>query len=186
MDSLTLRSILRDSGYEAIASLWQYDEQPEVIEKFLRSVAGQLASLANTTIESEFDHYGSGYASFVDLFCYPSDGSSQTKHGTGVITNGITIYLSRLTPVAMSGALQKFRSPEASSYDFLSPELVGTVPESVSGDFVQEISNVLARNDFHILDHATAAVPLSPGIHPPTILREAPYTIFDALFHWID
>ena len=74
------------------------------------------------------DSYGSGYASYVDVFCYKKDrSSSQIKSGTTYI-DGIGIYLCKLAPVAVMGFNRPITRPERWDFRFPTCRRLGHIP----------------------------------------------------------
>jgi hypothetical protein len=132
------------------------------------------------------DSYGSGYASYVDVFCCKKDrSSSQVKSGTTYI-EGITIYLCKLAPVAVMGAMEKTRSKNSGSSGFLHTEDLNTFPP---GDWLEidiELRKKLERHGIEILEPRELKKPLPFAAEIETNLGDPPYTIFDAFFNWMD
>jgi hypothetical protein len=132
------------------------------------------------------DSYGSGYASYVDVFCYKKDrSSSQVKSGTTYIS-GIAIYLCKLAPVVVMGSMGISRGPNGGTFGFLRAEDVGTFPP---GDWLKvetEIRQKLERHGFEILKPRELKKPLPFTAHIETNFGDPPFTIFDAFFHWMD
>jgi hypothetical protein len=155
------------------------------IKGHIKETIHALEQSNNISLETE-DSYGSGYASYVDVFCYKSDGrSSQVKSGTTYI-DGIAIYLCKLAPVAVIGAMQKTKSKHGGGGSFLRPEDLNSLPEGDWAAFVNEICNKLDNNGFEMLEARDLKRTMPFEANIPTILGDPPFQIFDAFFHWMD
>jgi hypothetical protein len=135
-----------------------------------------------------WDHYGSGYASFIEAWFYRQDADfeddSQEEEDSEAYI-GLTVLLSRLSPYFVF--LQASKAWKKNSY------LVGSLPNFVGvdqltsphvarlADIVQPIleSKGLVRAfQSQLRDEIDTCV--------PTILKDAPFIQFDALFYWED
>ena len=84
---------------------WPYAGGSELdVEQHLHSLVSDLERSALISVEADFNSFGCGYASFVEMFCFPKDGSSRKHSGFGEETLGLSVYVSRLVPVAAYGA----------------------------------------------------------------------------------
>src|SRR5688572_1199114 len=82
-----------------------YDEgSEEAIEAYLRDVVGSLQHSSRLVVQAHRDHYGSGYASYVHLFCSKRGQKSTSCQEGDTETQGIDLYLCRLAPLAVYGA----------------------------------------------------------------------------------
>ncbi|XVQ83029.1 hypothetical protein ACQP2K_29870 [Microbispora siamensis] len=74
----------------------------EALEGYLRQVVADLDRVPGLVVEhAEFEHYGSGYASFVDVFLTRRDGSTRRVDPDGYTTvAGFSVELCRLAPIA--------------------------------------------------------------------------------------
>lgn len=157
------------------------------IEDHLRRVVAALASDGLLDVEADFDHYWSGYASYVDVFCSKSGGRSTTREGTLERTDGLSLYLCRLAPVAAVGPGQTTRQGRSTAGSgFLRPESVGATPD---GDWAAEsraVSEALSRYGFSVPARAELSAPLPFDAQIATVLSDPPYQVYDALFYWED
>ena len=170
-----------------VGDAWPYaDGSTRDIEAHLRRVAFELRGTRRVEVEAELDHYGSGYASYVHVFCAKPGGlSTERRDGLDWI-DGLSVYLCRLAPVAAFGPGRRTRGDKTSSLDFLAPEKVGATP---AGDWSNElgpIRSVLTRHGLRLLAREDVCAPLSFATTIPTVLSEGPYRVFDALFYWED
>jgi hypothetical protein len=72
------------------------------VEGFLRRVVADLNRPPALVVEhAEFDRYGSGYASFVDVLLTRRDGSLRRTENGRTEVEGVSLALCRLAPVAV-------------------------------------------------------------------------------------
>ena len=56
---------------EIIGESYPYDTgNEEEIKTYIKQLYYRIRRIPNIICEAEFDHFGSGYASFVEFFCY--------------------------------------------------------------------------------------------------------------------
>jgi len=150
-------------------------------------VANQVrATGASSRIE--WNHYGSGYASFIDAWFYkPTPEFSvpdPVPHGEEHF--GLVVLLSRLSPyfVFMQGH-KHWHGSGGSSY---LPAFEAVDELSCSGvlSLAEQVQPLLEGHSLRRLLRADLSTPLLPGTFVPTILADEPHTEFDALFYWED
>jgi hypothetical protein len=156
------------------------------IKGHIKATIHDLEQSSRIQVGVESDDYGSGYASYVDVFCYKKDGSSSHIESGTTITDGMTVYLCKLAPVAAMGALQKTRGKNSSSYSFLRPEHLNNSPSDDWAESSGTIRKTLEKNGFEILEARDMKKTMPFEANIPTILGDPPFQIFDAFFHWED
>ncbi len=138
----------------------------------------------------EWDHYGSGYASFVDAWFYRPDAAfalaSPTNYDNEYV--GLVVLLNRFSPFyALAQGYKGWSVRPGNAYSYL-PSLDSI--DSLTVPAVQEIaescSAVLASYGLRRLNAETLSRPLPPGTRIATNLSGHAYTYFDALFNWDD
>ena len=162
----------------------EYDH--EVINDYISKVVGSFASIRSLQYEAIFDSYGSGYASYVDVFCWKKDGSSSEEREGILWIEGIRIYICRLAPVAVIGRGQMTKHATGGSRDYIESTTVNVFP---SGDWEQEIKDIRALLKsywFNLLEPTYLNQPLPFEAKIRTILADKPFKVFDALFYWED
>lgn len=162
----------------------EYDH--EAIDNYISKVVGSLATIRSVKYEAIFDSYGSGFASYVDVFCWKRDGSSSEKREGIVWIDGIRIYICRLAPVAVIGKGQVTRHALGGSRNYIESSTINVFP---SGDWKQEINdlrNILDSYFFTELEPEYLNQPLPFETEIRTILASKQYKVFDALFYWED
>jgi hypothetical protein len=164
---------------------WPYAGGSETeIEKHMRHAVALLRSTGALEVDAEFNHYGSGYASYVHVFCEKTQGRSRTsRDGTDEI-DGIAVYLSRLTPYAVYGREERTKHATGGSQGYLRARDVYSLPP---GDWLQEVGAIRAVLQnlgfvFPEKQQLVEALPIELDI--PTVLENK--HVYDAIFYWED
>lgn len=167
---------------------WPYRGGSDLdIEAYLHSVAAYLGDSGLISVEADFNSFGSGYASFVELFCTKKDGTSgRTFLGSGEKFTGICVYVSRLAPVVTYGAGERTRHAHGGSSSFLSYDTLGTTPPGDWAGVLEEVSAKLKENGFEMTEPEILNEILPFEAIIETNLGEYPHRVFDLLFHWYD
>lgn len=119
---------------------WPYVGGSEAdIEKHLRRAVAMLRSTNVLEVEADFDHYGSGYASYIHVFCEKTRASSRTHRDGTDWMDRIAVYLSRLAPFAVYGREQRTKDAAGWSQGYVSAEDVYSLPP---GDWREEIAAI--------------------------------------------
>lgn len=109
--------LLKVINNETIGTFFPYlNGTKNDIEGFIKSIVADLNRSSMIKAEADYSSYGSGYASYVDIFCSKKDGSSTTQRGGVYWIEGIAVYICRLAPVACFGATQLTRHKEGGSF----------------------------------------------------------------------
>jgi hypothetical protein len=159
----------------------------QAVGTFYDRALGALKGRHPITVFRELDHHGSGYASYVSAFLYPSDGRSRTVHSSWIETTGILLYLSRLAPIAVFGASARGESKDnkSSSWGFIEARNLNTLPEGDWREFLRDVEEVLARYGIEVLPREPLLLPAPEDVSIPTVF-DGPYFVFDTLFYWCD
>jgi hypothetical protein len=154
---------------------------------FYSDVLATLEHAPGVSVIREADHQGSGYASYVSAFLFPSDGSTRQDHPTYVQTIGILLYMSRLAPIAVYGASGRTdnKHDTGASSGFIDADNVGTLPVGDWTAFVATVTECLHRFRIEVLPRDPLLQPAPDGIEIPTVF-DGPYYVFDTLFYWCD
>jgi hypothetical protein len=180
-----------------VGSSWPYDRgSAEDIESYLKNVVAELGRSRNLEVDAEFMHYGSGFASFVHVFCYKRNDKSTVHTVDMDCTDGIAVYLGRLAPVAAYGPERRTRSygrgpfglrkELSSSFGFLDVAWLSELPPGDWNEEINEIKDKLQRFGFSLPSREELSKELPFPADIPTILGEQPYRVFDAVFYWSD
>lgn len=173
------------------------------IEKYILNLFYSLNCSPLIKCSSEFNHYGSGYASYVDFFCYKKEDCSilqkdysQKSNVSTIEIEGFVIYVSRLAPVAVIGIDTRYHTVEKlenrkngflGAFTFLqAKDVISTPPNTLAEEF-REVVTKLQDSEYTILDRDYVSQSLPFKAQIPTILSvERDYRIFDAIFYWMD
>jgi hypothetical protein len=163
-----------------------YGGNERLIKGLLRETVHDLKDSHLIDLEVDSESYGSGYASFWDLFCYKKNGKSSTIKGDTTYTDGIAVYLCKLAPVAVMGAMERTKSKNIKGSTFLHAEDVGTLPSGNWLEIAREIRTKLEKYGFVMPESKILKQKMPFEANIQTIIGDAPYQIFDAFFHWED
>lgn len=153
----------------------------ELVEEKIKEIISEIIKTTALDLIVDLDSYGSGSASYIDIFCFKSDGSSTGKidgseSGFEDEVHGITLYMCLYAPVAVCGE----------GRSFLGIDSIGEVPKLGNWDEdLQKINDILLAHRISLLSKDYLST-VSDFDKIPTILAQRPYTIFDNLFHWQD
>ena len=182
----------------SLGDQWPYHGGSELdIEAHLHLVVAHLSDSSLVFIEADFSSFGSGYASFVEIFCSKKDGSSHRpflgsgekvsgEKVSGEKVSGINFYVSRLAPVAAYGAGERTRHARGGSSTFLEYDNLGTTPPGDWKAVLDEVSAKLESDGFQIAGSKLLNRFLPFDAKIETNLGDYPHRIFDLLFHWWD
>jgi hypothetical protein len=135
--------------------------------------------------KTEWNDYGSGYASFIDAWFYFPDGraraSSRDERHFGVF-----VLLSRLSCFYVVGQGEKAWTANAASSYLPDLTAVDTVSHPALVELERGIDQFLSAMGMRRLGISDLQIPISPHHYVPTIMSDAPFTQFDALFYWAD
>lgn len=168
-----------------IGSDWPYSGGSKAdIEKHLRHAVAMLRSTGVLEVDADFNHYGSGYASYVHVFGEKTNGQSRTRRGGTNWIDGIAVYLSRLTPFAIYGKERRTRHTSGGSRAYVDADGVYSLPV---GDWLQQaetIQKVLQEIGFVFPSREELLERLPFDLKIPTVLGDK--HVYDAIFYWED
>jgi hypothetical protein len=157
------------------------------VSAFYGDVLAALENAPGIGVHRELDHHGSGYASYVSAFLYPSDGRSRRDLLDYTETTGILLYMSRLAPIAAFGASERTDSKagRSSTSGFIGVENVGLLPNAGWEVFLTSVRGTLHRFGIELLAREPLVLPAPTNLSIPTVF-EGPYFVVDTLFYWAD
>lgn len=160
------------------------------VDGFLRRVTAGMNRRPLVVVEhAEFDHYGSGYSSYVSISITKRDGSVRHERANGwVDVECLEIALCRLAPLAcLLRPATRSRGPNgAGAYSLPQVGRLVTIPDQRWEGEYRQIADVLAWHDLPLVGPNPLADPLPDGLRVETNLADSAQTIFDAWFHWRD
>lgn len=161
---------------------------PLAVEAFYKAVCAELTRRTGTSSKIEWNHYGSGYASYIDVWIYKptTDFSVAFPGNHGEAYEGLCILLSRLSPyfVFLQGAKSWAESGGSSympTYDAVdrltNPSVIAL--ETIAQEVLTSFGLLRVFKD-------DLMSPISSSIRVPTNLSDGPFIEFDALYYWED
>lgn len=164
---------------------WPWSTNDEhVIHGHIKDVIAEVRRENRLLDKSEFGHYGSGYASFVDCWLYRDD--EDFKFDEGSAYWGIVVLFSTLAPYYVIGEGQKTWEARSSSSYLPSFDFVDQLSQPVIQGLEANVCSTLSdRGMVRIYAHELSAR-LPRHMSVPTILADPPFRHFDAIFHWED
>ena len=158
----------------------------DAIEHELQRVVQAVAAELQVEFRTEFGHYGSCYASFIEAWFFRRDRSFRRSVSADHFT-GLVVLLSRLAPVYCFLEGEKSWAADGSSWSYL-PAFEGV--DALTTDAVATLSHKVEEwldgQGYVRLRKPVLDKLLPEGVAVPTILTDGPYREFDALFHWED
>lgn len=161
----------------------------EIIENFYFNICDDIEQKTGCLSKKEFNDYGSGYASFYDLWLYKDEQSFKVpkSHDSSNHFYGLVIIFSKLSPyyVLMQGE-QCWYDKGGSSY---LPDLNmdDDLKTWAVNDLAKQIDPILTFHGLIRLSQEQLNSPLIGSWKIPTILNiNEQFTLFDALFYWED
>ena len=181
-----------------VGEKFPYDTNDErEIEAHIRRLFHRINRIPNVVCEAEWNHFGSGYASFVEFFCYQKEDLVvlEEKHGHREIKmNGLIVDISRLASVAIMGDDERYKTIHIETNEYRGgaygsllggPKLIGLSKRFQT--FGEQLKQVLEEFDFEVVKPEEMNQLLSFKTKIPTIYRESrDYTVADAIFYWED
>jgi hypothetical protein len=166
---------------------WPYDRGSAAdIEAHLKDASALLERSPRLSVFTHRDHYGSGYASYVHLFCFKQKGKSASQNQGHTEIDGIDVYLCRLAPVAALGAGSQTRFVGGGmAYTTLSVEQVNQSPPGEWAWEINEIRTKLDRRGFVLPSQAELSQKLPFALKAKRYRPSySPTCVFDAIFFW--
>lgn len=172
-----------------------------------RRIIDALTAFHSFEVEVSLEHYGSGLASYRDIFLYHPDRIVEELQDSGNFSNlevpGITLYVCELYPVAIWSGTTSYRTVRRpkegrdvatihSHTPFLSPQALLQPPPGDWSSIQTAIEAVLEANRVTVLSSTDLNRPLPFKTEIGTLLpsstedRDESLMVFDALFYWED
>lgn len=179
---------------EIISDMYPYstgDEQ--ALKNYLKAILAELKR-SNIHCKVEIDHFGSGYASYIQWFCY-EDAHLEMKQAKATRTEdirGLYVLISRLAPIIVIGP-----GDESTTYSLTGDYLSGgkSVLDSpfqldIETPFHQLYNKLLQlfmKYNYTVLQKEDLEYPLPFDTVIPTLSRKkGQYLMWDAIFYWED
>ncbi|MFN0021121.1 MAG: hypothetical protein ACKVP0_22980 [Pirellulaceae bacterium] len=169
----------------SISEEWPWSTNDEtIIDKNIRDIVAEVRRKARVEDKTEFNHYGSGYASFVDCWLYrPTD---EFRYCPGNNYHGLVVLFSRLSPFYVVGEGDKSWDGSSGASCLPAFEFLDVIEHPSVKELVRLVVPVLDARGLTRL-HVDDLSPLLPsGVPVPSIMAERVFRHFDALFYWED
>ncbi|WP_342512426.1 hypothetical protein MKY34_17655 [Sporosarcina sp. FSL K6-1522] len=183
---------------KVVGNKFPYDtNNAQEIEGHIRRLFHRINRIPNVVCEAEWNHFGSGYASFVEFFCYQKENVKVVKEKYGrreIETEGIIINICRLAPVAIMGEDDRCKTIRIETNEVVGGAsgslLDGPYRLDISEKFQtleKKLTQALQEFDYERLAADKLNQPLPFQTKIPTIYREPrKYIVMDAIFYWED
>jgi hypothetical protein len=162
--------------------------EPDLIEGHYKLVCAAIERSCGVRSRIEWNHYGSGYASFVDAWFYRPDAGFAPTRPTGYEQEyvGLVVLLSRLSPYfSFSEGGKGWSANRAHSYLPCLEAIDRLTVPSVRA-LAQNCATILVAHGLRRLHAEALGHPLPSGATVATNLSDHAHTYFDALFNWDD
>jgi hypothetical protein len=184
---LSPENIRRMINSESVGDIWPYAGGTKLeIESHIKSVVATLKRIRGLAWEANFNHYGSGYASYVDAFARRRDDHGVQRQNDVLKIMGLRLYISRVAPISCMGRAEVTDLGAGGGFNFLEPNDLDTLPDDSWFDYVRAIRQALVDSGYEIFAPGLAQRPLPFQAKIPTILSDSPHRFFDAAFFWED
>lgn len=186
-----LKAMIR---HEKISAQYPYSEQND--DALVHYIKPLLADMTRANIRYTIDanHFGSGYASYIQLMCYTDDFVTVTDDGgeRHEDRRGLFVLISRLAPVVaiVNDAWQYVRLNEQGE-EIGRGGMMVDMPTLIIEDNYRKLANdmtrLLMKYQFTLLQQQDVDHVLPFHAEIPTLLRASgSYLVWDAIFHWTD
>ena len=133
-------------NFESIGNFFPYkDGEYEDVENYIKRIVAELNRIPNIIAKADYSMYGSGYASYVDIFCCKKDNSSTKVENNIKWIKGILLYICRLAPVAVLGETEITQHENGGSSEFLDEEKTNKFNRTDWEDIVRKIEKVISN-----------------------------------------
>ncbi|MGI4760701.1 MAG: hypothetical protein ACRYF0_08350 [Janthinobacterium lividum] len=164
-------------------------------ENYIRKILARLVASPTLLIEEDFNSYGSGFASYIEVKVSKRDGSDRVTLAQSPRTiydyDGLVLYISRLTPYWFYGGSKWSKNYEngrctGGAFTFLTPDSLTDINQALWQHDSQLIEALLQEFRYGLLTPTELRQPAPAGLAIPTILADKPYSVFDCFFYWED
>ena len=191
-----LRRFIRDERDPAWPSPEASDN--DVAALHARVIAALHSSA--TTVEEDLDDHGSGYASYKEVWIRSALEPFDRAPDGRVMKLAVRVRMSKLAPLAESQAAWSWAREHDAIADARSRARwvraaqptgwtysLAALPDAPDWEAVaRHVAMSLAAHGFSIVPEDQFAIPLWFDAKIATLSSDPPYTVGDAIFHWID
>jgi hypothetical protein len=168
-----------------ITDEWPWVTRDEsVIDMHWKDVLSEICRDLNLLEKSEFGHYGSGYASYVDSWLYRD--TEEFRFHPGNCFWGLVILYSRLSPFYVIGEGKRTWHDKGGSSYLPCFEFVDQLTQNCVFSLSQDVEAILGNRGLRRLRKDQVSGTLDAKFQVPTILADPPLRHFDAIYYWED
>jgi hypothetical protein len=165
------------------------------VEAHIKIMLGRLRDNKNIKIEADFDAYGSGFASYINVKITKRDRSDTVFSKNGEVEiedkNGLILYISNLSPFWYFGGENWTENYlkgifQGGTMPFLRPENREKYDKKLWQDDVNHIINLFDEYRYRLLTETELEPYINFKTEIASIMADKPYQIFDCFFYWED
>lgn len=165
------------------------------VKRYIKGMLGQLSDHKRILVEPDYEAYGSGFASYINVKISKKDKSDTIIERNGNRTvekkDALLLYISLLSPYWYFGKgdwWNNYTNGEYSggSNNFLTPDSINRYNKTLWSDDVEHITRLFEEFRYSLLTKKEVEQMLDFEVKITSNLGEKPYTVFDCFFHWED
>jgi len=164
---------------------WCSDDE-EKVEAFYRKVVGYTTGRGNFLSKTEWEDYGSGFASYYDSWFYRENDEHRIKDIDGEGYMGVWVLLSKFSPYYVMGEGSKNWHREGGGSYMPWHAGVDEFTCELTKDVSIELEALLSVFQLQRLSKEDLSEKLDPSVKVQTVLGDRSLRHFDALFYWED
>ncbi len=188
-----LRNLANDQVQGDFTPFTKNDVQK--VERYIKGMLGPLKDRKSFIVEADFENYGSGFASYINVKISKKDKSDSiiTKSGNKieVSTDGILLYICSLAPFWYFGGVKWYSSYldnkfQGGTMPFLTSQDIRKYKIEVWEDEITFIKKTFEEYQYTLLSEKEMEKPLWFDVDIKANMGQKPYSVFFCFFHWED
>ena len=165
------------------------------VESYITTIIGRIQDDRRLIVEPDYQYYGSGFASYVNVRISQKDRSDTkiTREGSERTEwiKGLLLYLSNLSPYWYYGGSEWTITYEndtwkGGSSSFLRPEDIHHIDQGIWSNTIYAIKELMGDYGYRLLTEEELEERVWFETTIPTVLADKPYEVFDCFFYWED
>ena len=170
---------------QPILNEWPWSTNDEtIIDNHIKDIVAEVRRKTGVKDRSEYDHYGSGYASFVDCWLYRPDDDFRYRPGDNYY--GLVVLFSRLSNYYVIGQGEKSWDKTSEAIYLPDFDFVDDIDHQPVAQLAPRVVDILNQRGLKQLHKSDLNTILPTDVSVPTILAGRVFHHFDALFYWED
>ncbi len=169
---------------------WNTDDE-NLIDQFYKTIFFDITRKVNVHFLTDFDHYGSGYSSYIPTFFYNEKCKiKQIYPAYNQNFIGLEVYFCRLAPYFIM-LENEYRWQQHSHNSerfngFPHQNRIDEIQHANTQHIAQHIETLLSEFGLKRLNKEILNTSLNGKYQINTVLNDRAYRYFDAFFHWED